>query len=183
MSEIEDDYEALRAIDSRAREAWLRGRFPQGAPPQWWHGLLGFAESAAHPLRGLPEAESRARFAFALALVHTAHRTGAMSRCAAGYQRARLAALALRHQPRLDGLPAELSPEGAVRQLLDGLPLTRSETRAAIERRRLAGDDHPVRDVLLHDLERALTALPWLTEQLTDPALRREAADWLTLLR
>ncbi|RKN11994.1 hypothetical protein D7319_03560 [Streptomyces radicis] len=183
-------------MDAEARARWLGERFPDGIPPQWWNAVLGLVETEVGPLRGLPRAESAEQLAFAAVLLAQAPALGGISRCEAAARRVRLAAIACRYRPPLEGLPPELTPDGSARRLLDALPLSRPQARAAarLRRHRLdSGEDRyhvpgepitpgrgaPGTLTPLQETERAVGDLRWVVDAIEDPEVRAEAAAWL----
>ncbi|MDT0319388.1 DUF6531 domain-containing protein [Streptomyces sp. DSM 44918] len=187
------EFRELRDTPPDDRASWLRRAFPEGAPAQWWTGMLEIVETRCSPARRLSAAEYRAAFEFAAQLLGLAQRFDGMPAGYLGYWRIRLAALALRHVPPLDGLPDAFTPDGAVRFTLDHLPLSREAALAAARRAaggRLHEPGEPIRPgqrptgevARLNELRWVLPSLEWLVDRLGDDALRREAREWLDLL-
>ncbi|TDC78021.1 hypothetical protein [Streptomyces hainanensis] len=193
MTDIRREFRELRDATDDARGSWLCRRFPDGVPSQWWTAMLEAAETQCSPRRPLPAAERLATWEFAARLLDLVPRFGGLSPCYVGYWRVRLAAIALRYSPPLDGLPPEFTPDAAVRYTLDHLPLTREKALDAAHRARQGrlhvpgepitpGQRPPEESARLNDLRWVLPSLDWLVDHLRDDALRRETRAWLDLV-
>ncbi|TDC22762.1 hypothetical protein E1265_14800 [Streptomyces sp. 8K308] len=191
--DIGREFRELRDAPPGDRASWLRRTFPDGAPAQWWSAMLETVETRSSPARRVPAAEARATLDFAAQLLDLARRSGGLSDCQVGNWMMRLAALALRHDPPLDGLPDEFTPDGAVRFTLDHLPLTRDAALDAARRARggrlhvpgepISPGQRPSGEAAhLNEMRWVLPSLAWLVDRLGDDALRREAREWLDLL-
>ncbi|MFD5318099.1 hypothetical protein [Streptomyces sp. NPDC127098] len=191
--DIGREFRELRDTPPGDRASWLRRAFPEGAPAQWWTGMLEIVETRCSPARPAPAAERLATLEFAAQLLDLARRSGGLSNCQAGNWMMRLSVLALRHVPPLDGLPDEFTPDGAVRFTLDHLPLSRETALDAARRAhegRLHEPGEPIRPgqrptgetALLNEMRWVLPSLEWLVDRLGDDALRRAAREWLDLL-
>ncbi|WP_129842007.1 hypothetical protein [Streptomyces sp. RFCAC02] len=192
-------WDALRTLSAGQREAWLRERFPDGAPQQWWRAVREDTETRLGPLRPASADGRAADFAVAVHLAVLAERTGGLSPARAGEWLLNLAVIALRHFfPPPPGLPVEVTPDGAVRFVLGALPLTREEALRAAgeERRRAAEEDEAARSrvpgrplprparptgtrAALLDVVWVVPSLAGVVGHVTDQDLADEARAWL----
>ncbi|MBV6697366.1 hypothetical protein [Kitasatospora aureofaciens] len=199
MTRTEQEYRELWQLSHDERRSWVRGRFPEGASPQWWLAMVESAETGVSPVRELPDDQRREGLEFAVSLVELALDEGGMSPCYSAYWTVRLAALALRFRAPIDRLPEVVTPDGAARLALRRLPLSREELLAAASRRRndlqqgedrfyVPGEDiseslhQPSEEVrLLQEVERVLSSLVWIADHIVDEQLSRDIQIWLDL--
>ncbi|MFB9624190.1 hypothetical protein [Nonomuraea helvata] len=111
----------------------------------------------------------------------------------------RLAAVALRFDPPVAGLPELLTPDGAAEWALNRMPISREQAIVDSEARKseyMAADDDfyaPVGQAFsvdnevnvgftaLQDVELILSALPWVSSAVTTSRTRREIDAWLAI--
>ncbi|MFI5643408.1 hypothetical protein [Kitasatospora sp. NPDC051705] len=199
MTRTEQEYRELRQLPRNERRSWVRGMFPEGAPPQWWLSMVESAELGVSPMRELPADQYRENFEFAVSLLDLALDEGGLSPCHCAYWMVRIAATSLRFRTQIDHLPEVVTPDGAARIALERIPLSREEALAAANRRRddlgrgedrfyVPGDDlsdarHQATEEirLLQEVERVLSSLEWIADRIIDEQLSREIQSWLNL--
>lgn len=196
---IDEDFQQIQTIPRDELASWIGARFLGAAPAQWWGSIFDSIESSVSRFRDISAGQRRDAFELGAQLIVLSGELGGVPKALVAYWNLRLAALALRFDPPIDGLVQQVTPDGAARMAIDSMPTSQEEAvRYAVERSaeyEVAGDDFyaPVgvapqqwpapgpRNRMLQDIERTLSALQWVEGSLLDDQLRAEVVAWLNI--
>lgn len=198
--EAHPDLPELRAISVDLLGAWVSARYPDRVPAQWWRAVFESIETAVSPLRDVDQSQQISDLWLGVEAVTLAVARRDIDVSAGAYWLLRLAAAALRLDLHTDELPNVLTPDGATAWALEKLPLSRDAAVAALRVRKeqyLVADEsffaptgvsHKAVEyqpdsatLALIDVERILSALPWVKDFVRDPRLRHEVQAWLAI--
>ncbi|MFJ9638661.1 hypothetical protein [Streptomyces sp. NPDC101178] len=196
---VESDLREIRRIPVDGISDWIRRRFPDGSFPQWWLAVFESLETSVSPLRDVAASRRRGDFELSVEVARLAVDIGGIRPPMGAYWILRLAAIALRFDPPVVGLPELLMPDGAAELALNRMPLSRERAIAASETRKAeylaAGDDFyapvgskfsvssevDVRFSALQEVELILSALPWVSSAVTSKETSRNIDAWLEI--
>jgi hypothetical protein len=189
----------MRGVPEGELADWVTRRFPDGLSPQWWLSIFESLEVGAAPFREMTPKRHAEDLKLAVEAIKLAVKLGHFGAAIGAYWMLRFAALALRFDPPLPGLPYILSPDGSAEWALRQIPLTRERATEQAEMRevehRTAGDGfyaplggrvNPVGEVrfsALQDVELIVAALPWVSSQVKDEEIYGEVRSWMETRR
>ncbi|MEL5960670.1 hypothetical protein AADR41_38965 [Streptomyces sp. CLV115] len=187
----------MRDVPEGQLADWVSRRFPDGASPQWWLSVFESLEVSASPFREMIPERRTEDLTLAAEAVLLAVRLGGVRAAIGAYWMLRIAALALRFDPPVAGLPQILTPDGSAGWALQQIPLTRERAIAESETRRVehlnagegfyapvGGEVTLAGDVAfsgLQDVELILSALPWVSSHIKDKEIEGEIRSWLKI--
>ncbi|MET8091238.1 hypothetical protein [Micromonospora sp. NPDC005220] len=204
MTEIEDAYYGLLAIDPPLRRRWLLDHQPAAVSPvHWWFALVEAATSDVRRQNcGWPTHRPQADMALAVFLIDLASEHGFPTEHAVE-QLASLITVALDAGQRVQDLPDNAHPDAVARRALDSFGMTQEQAAAratTLRASRLSEDDFvqpgegPARWRALSrtaeyqdyhrllNIDRMLTNLAPLVDHMTDAGLVDEVQAWLRML-
>ncbi|WP_157845559.1 hypothetical protein [Kitasatospora phosalacinea] len=197
--EIESTLCEIRKISVPDISRWIQDRLPDGASPQWWLAIFESLETSVSPVRGANPPQVRRDFEIGVEVVTLAVTSGGVRPAVGAYWMLRLAAIALRFNPPLGGLPALLSPDEAASWALSRMPLSHGQVIEESESRKAAylaaGDDfyapvgqefsvnHEARAGFpeLQDVELVLSALPWISSATKRADVKQSIDAWMNI--
>lgn len=197
--EMENILCEIRKIPVPDISRWILDRLPGEASPQWWLAVFESLETSVSPARGADPRQVRRDFEIGVEVVGLAVSTGGVRPAVGAYWMLRLAAIALRFNPPLGGLPALLSPDGAASWALSRMPLSSDRVIEESESRKAAylaaGDDfyapvgqefsvnHEARTGFpeLQDVELVLSALPWISSAVKGADVKQSIDAWMNI--
>lgn len=187
MSYHAEDYLALRFSSKEERGSLISEMGPRAESVQWWLALVEAAETEVRHEMGEGRSAVDA-LDFAVFLLESGARAGAVSACRKAYWFIRLSRAAIDFGLEPAILPDQLSPDGAARHALSSLPLTPDEA-IALSRRLDAEFDKGVdrlpgtEDRALAETGLVLASLNWVYEAIADSSLAAEVLHWLQVYR
>ncbi|MFJ8588159.1 hypothetical protein ACIRD2_26425 [Streptomyces sp. NPDC093595] len=194
---VDADLREMRGVLKGQLADWVSSRFPDGTSPQWWLSLFESLEVSASPFREVTPERRTEDLTLAAEAILLAVRLGGVRAPIGAYWMLRIAALALRFDPPIAGLPQVFTPDGSAGWALQQIPLTRERAIEESETRRLehlnAGEGFyaPVGGAVtlagdvafsgLQDVELILSALPWVSSHIKDKEVEGEIRSWLEI--
>ncbi|MEU2180827.1 hypothetical protein [Streptomyces thermolilacinus] len=194
---VDSDLCEMRGVLKGRLADWVSSRFPGGTSPQWWLSIFESLEVSASPFREVTPERRADDLNLAEEAILLAVKLGGVRAAVGAYWMLRIAALALRFDPPLVGLPQILTPDGSAGWALQQIPLTRERAIAESETRRVehlnagegfyapvGGEVTPASEVAfsgLQDVELILSALPWVCPHLKDKGIESEVRSWMEI--
>lgn len=190
----------IRVVPLDSLGDWVRARFPGRASPQWWQALFESLESAVSPLKKTDHSQRVSDLKLGAVAAILAVERQDIDASLGAYWLLRLAAAALRLRISETELPVMLTPDGSAAWALEQLPLSRDATTEVARDRKeqyltadesffaplgvpyvpaIEGSDYELS--ALREVERILSALPWVADCLTNSEIRREVEAWLAI--
>ncbi|TDC41442.1 hypothetical protein [Micromonospora sp. KC213] len=193
----DSDLREMRGVLRGQLADWVSRRFPDGTSPQWWLSIFESLEVSASPFREVTPERRAEDLNLAAEAILLAVKLGGVRAAIGAYWMLRIAALALRFDPPVPGLPRILTPDGSAGWALQQIPLTRERAIAESETRRVEylnpgeGFYAPVGGEVtlagevafseLQDVELILSALPWVCSHLKDKEIESNVRSWLEI--
>ncbi|MFC9812600.1 hypothetical protein ACFVJM_11115 [Streptomyces virginiae] len=194
---IDSDLREMRGVPKGQLADWVSSRFPDGTSPQWWLSILESLEVSASPFREVTPDRRAEDLKFAAEAILLAVKLGGIRAAIGAYWMLRIAALALRFDPPVSGLPKILTPDGSAEWALQQIPLKRERVIAESETRRdeylnagegfyapVGGEVTLTGEVAfsgLQDVELILSTLPWVCSHVKDKGIEHEIRSWLEI--
>ncbi|MET9572021.1 hypothetical protein ACFYNW_31700 [Streptomyces virginiae] len=194
---MESDLREIRGLPEGQLADWVTRRFPGGTSPQWWLSIFECLEASSTPLREATPSQRADDLNLAAEVILLAVELEGVRAAIGAYWMLRIAALSLRFDPVVSGLPSILTPDGSVEWALQQIPLTRERAITEAEIRKgeylnagedfyapVGGEVTPVDEVAfsgLHDVELILSALPWVCSHVEDEKTESEIRSWLEI--
>ncbi|WP_131742947.1 hypothetical protein [Actinomadura roseirufa] len=196
---IDSDLREMRGVVEGQLADWVSRRFPDGTSPQWWLSIFESLEISATPFREVTADRRAEDLNLAAESILLAVKLGGVRAAIGAYWMLRIAALALRVEPPVSGLPQILTPDGSAEWALQQIPLTRERAIAELETRRaeyLNADEEFYAPVCgevtladevafsrLQDVELILSAFPWVCSRVENKEIESEIRSWLEIKR
>ncbi|MEO3778474.1 hypothetical protein ABGB16_16815 [Micromonospora sp. B11E3] len=194
---VDHDLREMRGLPEGRLADWVTHRFPGGTSPQWWLSIFESLEVSATPFRKMVPNRRAEDLNFAAEAIKLAVELGGVRAAIGAYWMLRFAALALRFDPPISGLPEILSPDGSAEWALRQIPLKRECAIEQSEIRKveyltagdgfyapLGGGVNPLGEVkfsALQDVELILSALPWVSLHVKDEVICGEIRYWMEI--
>ncbi|MEU6921623.1 hypothetical protein [Streptomyces sp. NPDC046631] len=194
---VDSDLHEMRGVLEGQLADWVSRRFPDGTSPQWWLSIFESLEVSTTPFRDVTSDRRTEDLNLAAEVILLAVKLGGVRAAIGAYWMLRIAALTLRFDPPVSGIPQILTPDGSAEWALHQIPLTRERAIAESETRRVehlnAGEDFyaPVGGEVtlmgevafsgLQDVELILSALPWVSSHIKDKEIESEVRSWLEI--
>ena len=178
------DYRTLRTLPEEDRLRLIRSAHPDRVGGQWPNSVLDSVENHILRMSHGMEVPSPEPFEFAVWFLGVAVAEGGFTPAYSGHWLLRLAALALRFDPPIAGMPPEMSPDGAARRVLALLPISRKryrQLRGRWEREYPSEEPADGGQQLVQDVGWTVPALAWVRGAVVDPVLRDEVDAWLAV--
>ncbi|MEV6677857.1 hypothetical protein AB0N09_13455 [Streptomyces erythrochromogenes] len=194
---VDADLREMRGVPEGQLVDWVSRRFPDGTPPQWWLSIFESLEVSATPFRDVAPDRRSEDLNLAAEAILLAVKPGGVRPAIGAYWMLRIAALALRIDPPVSGLPQILTPDGSAEWALQQIPLTHERAIAESETRRdeylnagegfyapVGGEVTLASEVAfsgLQDVELILSALAWVCSHVKDERIECEIRAWLEI--
>ncbi|MFC8504970.1 hypothetical protein ACFU3J_00775 [Streptomyces sp. NPDC057411] len=194
---VDSDLREMRSVLKGQLADWVSSRFPDGTSPQWWLSIFESLEVSASPFREVTPDRRTEDLNLAVEAILLAVKLGGVRAAIGAYWMLRIAALALRFDHPISGIPQILTPDGSAEWALHQIPLTRERAIAESETRRdeylnggegfyapVGGEVTLTGEVAfseLQDVELILSALPWVCSHVKDKGIEREIRSWLEI--
>jgi hypothetical protein len=198
LTGAEQDHIEFREISVAAREAWIRDRFPSGAPAAWWFFVVEGAETDLNIFRDASMEQRQASTRFVVDAVELAVALRCIPASCGVSMLSRLAKAASLID-EMGNLPAAIGADALARRALEAMPVSETAALAAADRRRREAVEDPDawcsprvalaeqilppdEDIMmLSEIEQMLSSLEWLADRVTPGADADELRRWLLL--